>query len=495
MALKAVFRSVKFRLTISYAFILTIFLSVFAYWMHAELSRALYRDVDNDLLKETRELQDSFGVDLSRVLKEEDFVIKGRQPSPYYVTPVVKEQVARTITKWERKNQQVIRSTLIVRLISLDGAELASNLRGWQRDIIFPDYERDSTFVEKGASFQVIHFQDQPIRLYYHMVRFKGHPLLVVQLGSSIKEVRSTLQRLAFIILISIPGAVAAACIAGWFLAKRSFHPIDMMIREARQITAAYLKSRLPRTHAKDELDRLAETLNEMIDRLEASTRSIQDFSSNISHELKTPLAIIRGEVDLALRRPRSSEALVETLRVIEEEVNELIRLVDDLMLLVRHDSKQLRLEKKRVSLGELFKTVGDRYHERAKQKKIRFSVSVQEEVFVEGDDVYLKRLFSNLIDNAIKFTPEDGEVGLKLKTADGKAFAEVYDTGMGIELEVQEKVFSRFFRTDQARSHEGSGLGLNIVKAICDAHQASLEIKSQPGKGTQIFVFLPLSL
>jgi signal transduction histidine kinase len=228
------------------------------------------------------------------------------------------------------------------------------------------------------------------------------------------------------------------------------------------------------------------------MDRIESSTRSIQDFSSDISHELRTPLAIIRGEIELALRRERSTETLVQTLHVIEEEVNELIRLVDDLMLLVRSDARQLKFEKKAVSLKNVLGSVCDRFQERAQRKKVSLTTNLEDDVWMDGDELYLKRLFSNLVDNALKFTPENGKVVLTLRRDERNAHVEVVDTGMGIELEVQGKVFSRFYRAAQARSHEGSGLGLNIAKAICDGHSGRISLQSFPQQGTRVSVDFP---
>jgi heavy metal sensor kinase len=488
-------RSVKFRLTLWYAFILATILSLFSFLMYAEFSRALYRDVDKNIFIEARGIEES----LKDALKESPGRIapesKIQTPISFRAfPPEAHRRLLRAIQKWEKSNHRISRSIFMVRLLGLNKEELLSNLKGWEREIIFPDFERDSFFMETGASFQTIHFLRRPIRLYYHLVQLNGRPAFIIQCGNSIHELKGTLERLAFIIWIFIPGGVFAACVAGWFLAKRSFRPLDSMIREAKQITAAYLKGRLPRTYAADELDRLAETLNEMMDRIESSTRAIQEFSSNVSHELKTPLAIIRGEIDLALRRSRSPEALVETLRVIEGEVNELIRLVDDLMLLVRSDAKQLRFEKKRISLLQLLDQVGHLFQERAQAKKIALSVSLPTDFQIEGDAVYLKRLFSNLIDNAIKFTQEGGNVAVNLMAKPNKAVVEVADNGIGIEPEMQNKVFSRFYRTDQARSQEGAGLGLNIAKAICEAHGGTLGIKSQVGRGTTVTVELPMS-
>ena len=230
-----------------------------------------------------------------------------------------------------------------------------------------------------------------------------------------------------------------------------------------------------------------------MIDRLEASTKSIQDFSSDISHELKTPLAIIRGEVDLALRKSRTPEELIKTLQTVGEEVNELIRLVDDLMLLVRSDSRQLRFEKKRISLKEIINLMASRYQDRAASRGLTIRTDIAADLFIQGDDIYIKRLFSNLIDNAIKFTPTGGMIDLELKKFGNRAVAGVKDTGIGIELDIQAKVFSRFFRSDSARSHEGAGLGLNIAKAICSGHSAEISIVSAPYKGTLVSVSFPI--
>lgn len=472
-------QSVKFRLTLWYAFVLTVFLSLFAFLMHAELSRALYRDVDNNLAYESRGLEES----LLPALKEPAKELR-RDPI----------KLAKAIKTWEKQNRRVSRNTRMVRLVGFDHTVYLSNQTGWQRDILFPNFERDSMFMEKGDSFQTIHFQKRPIRLYYAMIRYQNEPLLVLQCGTSIQEVRSTLHRLALIILILIPGAVAAAGLIGWSLVKRSFQPVDSIIREARQITAAYLSKRLPRTKAGDELDRLAETLNEMMDRIETSTRAMQDFSSDISHELKTPLAIIRGEIDLAFRRSRSTEALTETLRVIEGEVNELIRLVDDLILLVRNDAKQLKFDMKRISLNTVLDQLAGRFRERAAEKKIHFEFyAPPEEVEIEGDTVYLKRLFSNLLDNAIKFTPALGKIRMDLKAEAGRAWVRIQDTGIGIEKEFQAKVFARFYRTDQARSQEGAGLGLNIARSITEQHQGLISLDSEPGKGTLVAVSFPL--
>ncbi|MBI3313452.1 MAG: GHKL domain-containing protein [Candidatus Omnitrophica bacterium] len=488
------FKSVKFRLTLWYAFILAVLLSGFAFLMHSELARTLYRDMDKNLFIESQNLSEallkSLGGKLQRLqIPQPDFSGQSRSN----LTPHTVPKLRKEIEKWEKNARHLTRSTFMIRIIGLDHEVIISNLKGWQREIIFPDFERDNVFMENGASFQTIHLYGKPVRLYYRLIVMEDKPLFIIQCGNSLQEVKATLHRLVLIILLLIPIAVIASCIAGWFLVKRSFRPVDLMIREARQITAAYLKGRLPRTAAGDELDRLAATLNEMMDRIESSTRAVQDFSSDVSHEFKTPLAIIRGEIDLALRKTRTTDELVQTLRVIGDEVNELIRLVDDLMLLVRSDAKQLRFEKSKIAFKTLLEQVVERFRKRASNKKIILSFTASKDVFLWGDPVYLKRLFSNLIDNAIKFTPDGGNVEVTLRDSNHEVLIEVADTGIGIVPEVQSKVFSRFYRTDQARSYEGAGLGLNIAKAICEEHGGSLKIQSQQGRGTRVIVSFPV--
>jgi signal transduction histidine kinase len=488
------FRSFKSRLALGYAFIMTIFLAGFSFLMYAELSRTLYRDVERSMYAEGQSIQEGIGA-FFQERRDSKFIVPPKVEKGTLVFPVeFQAEITRAIREWEKKQRRVTRSLFLVRIIGLDRFLITSNLGGWERDILFPDYERDSVLMEKGDSYQTIHFEKNPIRLYYHLARFQGRPFFIIQVAKPLYEIEKTLTRLGLIIAVIIPLGVALACFAGWFLAKRFLSPVDRMIQQARKITAAYLQSRLPRTFMRDELDRLAETLNEMIDRLEASTRAVQEFSSNVSHEFKTPLAIIRGEIDLALRRARSQEDLQKTIGVISEEVNGLIRLVDDLMFLVRNDAKQLSLQKKDLSLVPILEQVLELYHERALQANIELMLEAPAAAKVFGDEIYLKRLFTNLLDNALKFTEPNGKVIVRVgMSKPDKVTVNVEDTGVGIDPGILEKLGTRFYRTDQARSKEGAGLGLSIVKAICVAHQGVLWFESLPNRGTRVFVELPL--
>ena len=486
------FRSFKLRLALWYAVILTVFLSGFAFLMYFELSRALYHDVERNMLFESQRVEEtivsnlyeSSGVQLNPPPKIEKGTLA--------FSPEYQEVLTKNIREWERRQRRVTRSLYLIRVLGLDHSVILSNLGRWERDIIFPNFERDSIFMETGSSYQTIHFKKMPVELYYRLVKIKGRPFFVVQIAKPLYEIEAILNRLAVIIMIIIPVGVALAGWAGWFLAKRFLSPVDRMIQQARKITAAYLKDRLPRTFTQDELDRLAETLNEMIDRLEASTAAVQEFSSNVSHEFKTPLAIIRGEIDLALRRDRSQEDLYKALRVIDEEIDGLVRLVNDLNFLVKSDAKQLTIRKKHLSLTQLLSQVVSLYRDRAEKEGISIQFEDSDKIELEGDDIYLKRMFVNLLDNAIKFTEQGGKITVSCSIKNGMVTIAFVDTGIGIDEGTLGRIGTRFYRADQVRSKEGAGLGLSIVKAICDAHQGRMNIESQIGKGTSVFINLP---
>ena len=485
-------QSVKVRLTLWYALVLSVLLAIFSFIMYAELSRALYYDAEKNLSWAAIQTEESILIKLITSPEIASSVSRNSHDRMKPFEPAVNERIQKLVQEWAGESQFLSRNLHMIRVVGLDHREMGSNLEGWEKDIIFPNFERDSNFMEKGTSYQTIHFKDKPFRLYYRQLRMGAYPVLVIQTAYALYETERALKQLAGMIAIGIPLSVLFACFAGWFLAKRFFQPVDQMTREAKQITAAHLESRLPRTGMGDEIDRLAETLNEMIDRLEHSTRAMREFSSDVSHELKTPLAIIRGELDLVFRKTRTREEIEKALAVIGEETDEMIRLVNDLMILVRSDARQLHLEKKILHAVESLELIVERFQERARQKGVKLSWSPQADCAFEADEGHFRRVMNNLVDNALKFTDSGGSVDVSLAFQEGMAVIEVRDTGIGIAPANQSKIFMRFFRDEKARSREGSGLGLSIVKAICDAHGWQIGLESVSGQGTIIQVLIP---
>jgi len=245
----------------------------------------------------------------------------------------------------------------------------------------------------------------------------------------------------------------------------------------------------------KDEIGELAETFNEMISRLERSFKQIKQFSSDVSHELKTPLTAIRGEIEVTLRKEREIEGYKNTLRSLLEETGKLERIVENLLFLSRMDSQGIRFSFRRFALDESLLEVFEKIEKIAERKNLHLILKKIQQVNVEGESNQIERAIANLIGNAIKYTPESGRIEMSLEKERDFAKFTIKDTGMGIPEDELPYIFDRFYRVDKARSREtgGSGLGLAIVKWIVEAHKGNIEVKSKVGEGTVFVVFLPL--
>jgi len=280
---------------------------------------------------------------------------------------------------------------------------------------------------------------------------------------------------------------------------------VDNITHTARIITSQNLNQRIEPPKIKDEISRLIETFNEMISRLDQSFRQIKQFTTDASHELKTPLTILKGEVEVALRKERRSEEYIQTLKSNLEEINRMSHIIDDLLWLSKTDIGEIRLNCEEINLTEILSEVVSQVDILAQSKNLRIETSNHHEyIYILGDALRLRELFLNLIENGIKYTEEGGTIHISLSKeimpnwTDGKQaeFAKIVvsDTGMGIEKEDQERIFDRFFRVDKARSRGqgGSGLGLSICKWIVEAHQGEIKVESEIGKGSSFIVRLP---
>jgi heavy metal sensor kinase len=251
----------------------------------------------------------------------------------------------------------------------------------------------------------------------------------------------------------------------------------------------------LEKTGANDELDRLADTLNEMFGRLESAFTEMRQFTADASHELQTPLTILRGEIEVALRSKRSPDEYTDVLKSSLEEIQRISVLVEGLLLLARSDAGMLKMDRAPVDLVLVAEEVLNRLGPAAAAKAVTLTLGRIEPLEVSGDLVHLRRLLFNLVDNAIKYTPANGTVRVTVTRSDLFAVLGVEDTGIGIPPEEQQRVFQRFYRSADARSQAqgGSGLGLSIVKSIAEAHEGRTEVESEPGRGSVFKIYLPL--
>ena len=315
-----------------------------------------------------------------------------------------------------------------------------------------------------------------------------AEPLSVIEEG---------LRRLRRNFVAGVPVILLLATAGGYFLARKSLLPIASMNQQTQHISAARLSSRLDVANPRDELGRLATTINDLLTRLENSFKEQQRFVADASHELRTPLAVLRGETEVALTKTRTIDEYQESLALIKDEAERLSRIVEDLFILARQPlDAPAALMKEPLSLNETVKDCARAAQVLATRKGVRLKTANDSaSIVVHGDKELLQRLILNLLDNAVKYTPAGGEILFALTRQNGNAQIVVRDTGIGIPQADQLHVFDRFYRVDKVRSRAlgGAGLGLSIVRWIVDAHGGKIDVQSTPGKGSAFTVELPL--
>ena len=336
---------------------------------------------------------------------------------------------------------------------------------------------------------------EPPIRLLSVPIVYEGSLSHILQVGTSLQGVEEALHRLLLTLLVTGPLALSAALVGGWFLAGRALQPVEAITRAAQRIAAGDLTQRLSVSPSPDEIGRLAQTFNDMIARLETSFRQIQRFSADASHELRTPLTVMKGEAELALRRPRTAEDYRMVLESSLEEIDRMARIVDELLFLSRADLGEIRMEQLPVKLDVLIEDIHRQATVLGQDRDVEVIVKKMEPATVTGDELRLRELVLNLVDNAVKYSHPGGVVEIEV-VRDKTVRVSVSDKGIGIPAELQPRIFDPFYRTDEARAHakEGTGLGLAISKWIAEAHHGRIEVQSSSGQGARFTVVLPLS-
>lgn len=347
-----------------------------------------------------------------------------------------------------------------------------------------------------SAKAYTLPFPDDPLRVLDRMV-IAGNQSYLVQVATEMDDFYGALNRFRTLLLVSIPIFLAGAATGGYWMSRHALDPVDRIIRTARNISVQNLSSRLDVPRTGDELQSLSETLNGMLERLETAFKKITQFTADASHELRTPVAVMRTRAELSLRRARSVDDYRDTVAQIHSELERTTELIEKLMFLARTDSCADPIPFARVNLSEIVREVGTQGSALAEGKQVTFRENLSAHpVWVQGDEHLLRRLFLILIDNAVKYTPPGGTVEVSIREKDGTAIGEICDTGIGIAASDLPNIFGRFYRADKARSREtgGTGLGLSIGRWIAEAHAGAIEVESAPGRGSTFQVRLPLS-
>lgn len=339
---------------------------------------------------------------------------------------------------------------------------------------------------------RVVETVEEPVSARVLAVPAPGGRVLLV--GTSLDDQNEALTRLAILLAVGSPLALVLASGVGWVVAGAALRPVERMRAEAAAISASEPARRLPEPQTGDELARLGETLNGMLDRMEEAFERERRFVAEASHELRTPLATLRTELELALRRARSVEELEGALRSAAEETDRLARLAEDLLVLARADRGRLHVQRESVYLAPLIASAVAAYSTRASMGGVSIEASVPEGLRGRIDVLRLRQVVGNLLDNALRHTRSGGRVTIDVARAGGSLRFRVRDTGEGFPASFLPRAFEPFARPGGARSRPdgGAGLGLAIVRAVAEAHGGSVEAENSRAGGASVTVRIP---
>jgi heavy metal sensor kinase len=380
-------------------------------------------------------------------------------------------------------------------LFQLTGPDGRLRMRSWRlRDDVLPLSAEGRRLIAEGQpAFETVALHGQRVRTVALPVRRDGRLVEVVQVGMPLAPTERTLQRWIEALLVLVPLGVGLAAAGGRVMARAALRPVDEMARAARRIDAEALARRITVRGTGDELDRLAETLNGMLARLENTFGNMRRFSADAAHELRTPLTALKGTLEVALRAERSGSEYRAALASALEEVERLVRLAEDLLLLSR-SSAGPESPRARVELEGLVLDVADVGARLAKDRGVSVRVGAVAPLAVLGDAGALRRALLNLVENGVKYTPAGGRVEIAVAEAGGNAVIAVEDTGPGIDPRDAARIFEPFVRLDSARDREsgGSGLGLAIARSIVVAHRGELAVERRDPIGSLFTICLP---
>ena len=457
-------RSIRFRLTLWYIILLALILAAFSAGIYLTLRHNLYANLDDSIAARADDLLALVSYDGTRLTLSESVATS---------SPDLDEQFVRV---YDASGRVTFDNSGGTATLPVDAESVQRALVG-ETDV-------------RGVTFR-----DEPFRVRIVPIERDGIVVGALEVGRAADDVSDALRTLLLVLGIAYPVTLVVASAGGLFLAGRALAPIDRLTRLARRISAEDLSQRLDLRLPDDEVGRLAHTFDDMIARLEDAFRRQRQFTADASHELRTPLTAVKGQVEVALDRPRSAEAYREVLQTVNAEVDRLIRLVGSLLTLARADAGQIPIAQEAVNLAELVIGATEGAQPAAAQRNVGLTVEPGPDVTLQADEDLLLQLLLNLLDNGIKYTPPGGNVMVGWRLNDGQLELWVRDTGVGIDPEQQPLIFDRFYRVDKARSRTegGAGLGLSISRWIAETHAGSISVESIPGQGSIFTVRLPI--
>jgi two-component system, OmpR family, sensor kinase len=465
-------RSIRFQMALWYAALLAGALALFGAATYLGLQRYLQKSLEESLTKQARSIGDVLIVNIN-------------QSGEDYVDNEITEHYSPEI------------NGRFVRVTRADGKRIY--VSGTPKDRTFDPALVAAPRLPAAHEFsrEVKMSDGHELLLHGLPYRASDGTQFIIEVAAPYNQIESVLRGLLLTFALGLPLIVALAIGGGYVLMRRALRPVDEIRQKAARITSRNLSERLPVVHTGDELERLAIDLNQMIERLEESFHQINRFSADASHELRTPLTVLQGELEAIAEKGRSlPDDVKDTIGSALEETQRLARIVESLLAISRLEAGEARVQPMCLDFAELVRITAEQMKLLAEEKHISMTCDETIPVDVEADPSRLKQVVVNLLDNAIKYTPQGGSVSISVTRGDDRAILEVADSGLGISADDLPHVFERFYRADKARSRQmgGTGLGLSIVRSICQAHGGRVTVNSGEGRGSIFRVELPVS-
>lgn len=467
------FRSLTFKLTVWYIVILGAIVILAGLFLHQGFKEGLMNDLDKALVEIADEAHEKWW--RTREVTWEEAIEKAEERYASYEPYIQMVEISEGET---RRVKNVIRSERIPEGVFL--LDTQTYFRADRTDIdsyIFRTVEEDQ-------------LSSYPLRVFLFPVRGPR----ILQVGVSLEATVAAMNKLMLVMILTGSIIMLLASLGGSFIINRALHPVKSVVKTAEDITAEDLSLRIDSKNRKDEIGALVETFNSMIARLEKSINKIRQFSGDVSHELRTPLTIIRGEIEVLLRKDRPKEEYVTTLNSVLEESHRMEKLIDGLLFLSRVEAMDRSKSRETVDLDEVLNAVIKFRSPSASNKNISIDAKIKPVQF-RGNRELLERMTANILDNAIRYSNPGNHIEIELEKDKNMAKLQIHDSGIGIPEKSLPLIFDRFYVVDPSRSKEtgGAGLGLSIVKWIAEYHNAEIAVDSKVDHGTNFTVTFPL--
>lgn len=488
-------RSLRVTLTLWYVGVLAIVLACFSVALYVLVASNFRRDIDERLVLQADATAESVFA-FWRAERTAPGAGAGNwqgAPTGTFLGDLTRGELPSLLSRWAERTGS-LEADRFVRFLSADGEPLGASSRFDQLQApVSADARRQLR--ARHTHYRTFPLPDRRLRIVTRPVSVHGQLLYGVQLASDLREADESLARLRLWLFILVPLTLLTVAVLSLMLATTALSPIRPLITKTQRFITEHLHESLatPQSHP-DELQRLALAINDLLDRLERNLRRLRQFTAAASHELRTPLTIMKGEIGLALRKPRAPEEYQRVLHAHLQAVNELAHTVEELLELAQSEATAGETEWQAVELGALARRQGEALRPIAKERGVALELPANGAAWARGDPRLLERLVANLMDNAIKHIPPKGRVTIRASRQGEEACLTIADTGPGISTEEWPKLFDRFFtpKSSDDTSNPGAGLGLSLCRWIVEAHHGRLELDRAPEAGSAITVRLP---